>query len=277
MSDVVKEVRDAEALRLLPELKESLGWTDEGRSGDVDDEHLLVFLRWKPSVKRAAGRYRGFLGWKLENPGLFDSTLRISKDTELERLLRREVVVGPPCLLTRGGGVLLIGRLRNLDFTDDGRTTTTTTRDACRMIFYTLDRTICRPEAQHHGVTMLHDLRGLDVTKNVRVEVARTVLHGVLGHFPLRVDGIYMWKAPALFRTFFRIFSALVMPRKVRERVHFIDDLSEVESIIDLDSLPTELGGKLEWSCNDWIEENKRHELNGTMKTLTDVNPQVAS
>jgi hypothetical protein len=86
-----------------------------------------------------------------------------------------------------------------------------------------------------------------------------------------------MWKAPALFRTFFRIFSALVMPRKVRERVHFIDDLSEVESIIDLDSLPTELGGKLEWSCNDWIEENKRHELNGTMKTLTDVNPQVAS
>ena len=147
MSDVVKEVRDAEALRLLPELKESLGWTDEGRTiGDVvDDEYLLAFLRWKPSVTRAAGRYRGFLGWKLENPGLFDSTLRISKDAELERLLRREVVVGPPCLLTRGGGVLLIGRLRNMDFTDDGGTTTTTTRDACRMIFYTLDRTIFRP------------------------------------------------------------------------------------------------------------------------------------
>ena len=268
MSDFVKEVRDAEALKLLPELKEALGWTEEGR-GVVDEEYLLMFLRWKPSVERAAGRYRGFRRWKLENPGLFDRTLRVSEDPELERLLRREVVVGPPGLLTRRGGALLIGRLRNMDFTD-GRTTT---RDACRMIFYTLDRTIGRAEAQHRGVTILHDLRGFDVSKNVRVEVARTVLRSLFGHFPLRINGIYLWKAPALFRPFFRIVSALVMPKKVRERVHFIDDLSEVESIIDLDSLPTEIGGKLVWSSNDWIEENKRQELNGTMKTLTDINP----
>jgi hypothetical protein len=266
MSDV-KEVRDAKALELLPKLKEELGWGEKGISG-VEDEYLLIFLRWKPSVERAAGRYRGFLRWKLENTGLFDRTLRVSEDPELERLLRTEVVVGPPGLLTRRGGALLIGRLRNMDFTD-GRTN----RDTCRMIFYTLDRTISRAEAQNHGVTILHDLRGFDVAKNARIEVARTVLRGLFGHFPLRVNGIYFWKAPALFRPFFGIASTLAMPKKVRERVHFIDDLTEVESIIDPDSLLTELGGKLEWSSNDWIEENKQQELNGTMKTLTDINP----
>ncbi len=57
MSDVVKEVRDAEAMGLLPELKEALGWTEEeGRRGVVDDEYIIMLLRWKPSVERAAGR-----------------------------------------------------------------------------------------------------------------------------------------------------------------------------------------------------------------------------
>ena len=57
MSDVVKEVRDVEAMGLLPELKEALGWTEEeGRGGVLDDEYLIMLLRWKPSVERAAGR-----------------------------------------------------------------------------------------------------------------------------------------------------------------------------------------------------------------------------
>jgi hypothetical protein len=256
---------DAKAMELLPKLREELG---EDRCRRVDDEYLLMFLRWKPSVERAAARYRDFLRWKVENPGLFDETLRVSKDLELERLLLTEVIVGPSGLLTRQGGPLLIGRFRNMDFTD-GRTT----RDTCRMIFYTMDRTLNRPETQDHGLTILHDLRGFDIAKNVRVEVAKTVLRGLFGHFPLRVNGIYLWKAPVFFRPFFRVVSTVIMPKKVRERVHFIDDLSEVESIIDIDSLLTELGGKLVWSANDWVEESKQQELNGTMKSLTNINP----
>jgi hypothetical protein len=262
MNDVVRETK---ALELLPTLREELG--EEWCRG-VDDEYLLMFLRWKPSVERAAERYRGLLRWKRENPGLFDQTLRISKDPELERLLLTEVIVGPPGLLTRQGGPLLIGRFRNMDFTDG-----MTTRDACRMIFYTLDRTLNRRETQDRGVTILHDLRGFDVTKNVRIEVPKIVFRGLFGHFPLRVNGIYLWKAPVFFRPFFLIVSRLFMPKKVRERVHFIDDLSEVESIIDPDSLLTELGGKLVWSSNDWVEENKQQELSGTIKSLTDINP----
>jgi hypothetical protein len=263
MSDVVE---DARASELLFALRAELG---EELCGGVDDRYLWMFLRWKPSVERAAARYRVFLKWKRENPALFDQSLRITKDPELERLLLKEIIVGPPGLLTKGGGPLLIGRFRNMDFTD-GRTTTI---DVCRMIFYTLDRTLNRRETQDYGVTILHDLRDFDIAKNVRIEVPKTVFRGLFGHFPLRVNGIYLWKAPAFFRPFFRIVSHLLMPKKVRERVHFIDDLSEVESIIDTDSLLTELGGKLVWSSYDWVEENKQEELSGTMKSLTDIDP----
>lgn len=39
---------------LLPALKTELGDAADG----VSDENLLKFLRWKPSVERAAGRFR---------------------------------------------------------------------------------------------------------------------------------------------------------------------------------------------------------------------------
>ncbi|KAL3937984.1 MAG: hypothetical protein SGARI_001918, partial [Bacillariaceae sp.] len=159
---------NTKALELLPALKEELKEACDG----VDDEYLLMFLRWKPDIRRAADRYRTFLKWKDENPGLFDETLRISKDSELERVLQSEVIVGIPGLVTKEGGPLLIGRLRNNDMTD-GRTT----KDACRMLFYTIDRTLMRQESQEHGITILHDLRGFNRDKNARVEVAKTVFH----------------------------------------------------------------------------------------------------
>jgi hypothetical protein len=262
-----QETKDATALELLPSLKEELGKTNE--CDGVDDEYLLMFLRWKPSVKRAADRYRGFLRWKQSNPGLFDDTLRISRDPELERLLQTEVVVGPPTLLTKQGGPLLIARLRNNDMTD-GRTA----RATCRMLFYTVDRTLERHETQVHGVTLLHDLRGFNPTRNMRMEVLTTVFRSLFGHFPLRIKGIYLWQAPPAFHAMFGIMSNLIMPKKVRGRVHFIDDLSQADTIFDKESLLVELGGQLDWSAKDWVDDNKQREVDGSMKSLTEVDPK---
>lgn len=238
----------------------------------VKDEDLLMFLRWKPSVDRAAGRFRKFLQWKRDNPGLFDETLRVSKDQELERLLQTEVIVAIPGLLTKTGGPLLIGRFRNNDMTD-GRTP----RDVCRMMFYTVDRVMEVHETQSHGVTIIHDLRDFDRSKNVRIEIAKTVFRGLLGHFPLHICAIYMWKAPPLFPAFFQIVSTLVMTKKIRERVHFIDDLSEIESVVDQESLLTELGGKLEWSSKDWIEDCKQREIEGSFHSMTTIDPATTA
>ena len=254
---------------LLLDLKTELGSECDG----VDDDHLLKFLHWKPNVERAATRYRDLVKWKTANPGLFDDTLRVSKDPELERCLLSEVVVSPPSLKTRQGGAVLIGRLRNNDMTD-GRTAD----GVCRMLFYTIDRVLQRPETKLHGMTIIHDLRGFDKIKNARLEVAKRLFHGLFGQFPVHVNAIYICNAPMVFIGFFKIMSNLFMTKKVRQRIKFIDDfkeLNEIYDVIDPNDLLTDLGGTLEWSIKDWVEEQKQKEQSGdtTWKSLTDIDP----
>lgn len=203
------------------------------------------------------------------NPGIFDETLRISKDPELERLLLSEVIVSPPSLITKQGGPVLIGRLRNNDMTD-GRTA----ENVCRMIFYTIDRVLQRPETQHHGITVIHDLRGFDRKKNVRIQLVKQLFRGLFGQFPVHITAIYICKPPPGIASFFSFMSRLLMSAKTRERVHFIDEFSKLNHVIDEQNLLTELGGDLEWSTREWIEEQKREEEEGTMVTLTEINPK---
>lgn len=256
--------KNAKALELLPALKEELKEACEG----VDEYYLLMFLRWKQNITRAADRYRSFLKWKDENPGLFDQSLRVSKDPELVRLLESEVIVTIPGLTTKEGGPLLIGRLRNNDMTD-GRTV----EGVSRMLFYTVDRTLTQQNAQDYGLTILHDLRGFNREKNARVAVAKAVFHALLGHFPIRVKAIYIWQAPWFFFPFFTIVSTMVMPKKIRNRVHFIDDLSEIQDVVDQQSLLVELGGTLEWSAKDWVEDCKQKETEGNFISMTNIEP----
>jgi len=249
---------------LLPDLKTELGADAEG----VSDEHLLMFLYWKPDTKRAAQRFRGMREWKDTDTGAFDESLRINKDPELERLLLSEVIIAPPGLTTHAGGPLLIGRFRNNDMTD-GRTVD----DVCRMIFYTIDRVLERPEAQKHGVTIVHDLRGFDKGKNARLEVAKRLFKGFLGQFPIQVKGIYICQAPVMFIGFFKIVSVF-MPKKIRDRIRFIDDFKELDTVhkvADPSHLLPEMGGTLEWNVRDWVDECKRDEESGNFQSLTSL------
>ncbi len=249
---------------LLPDLKAELGAECEG----VSDEHLLMFLYWKADAQRAAQRFRDLKEWKKTEKGSFDETLRITKDPELERLLMSEVVIAPPGLTTHAGGPLLIGRFRNNDMTD-GRTVD----GVCRMMFYTIDRVLQRPETQMHGVTIVHDLRGFDKSKNARLEVAKRLFKGFLGQFPIQIKGIYVCQAPLVFIGFFKVVS-IFMPKKMKERVRFIDDFTELETVYkvaDPDHLLPEMGGTLEWNVKDWIDEQKRLEESGNFQSLTNL------
>ena len=168
----------------------------------------------------------------------------------------------------------MIGRFRNNDMTD-GRTAD----GVCRMLFYTIDRVMQRPETQLHGITIIHDLRGFNKSKNVRLEVAKRLFHGLIGQFPVHIKAIYICQAPLVFVAFFKIVSNLILTKKVRQRVKFIDDfqeLNDVYDVVDPNSLLTELGGTLEWSAKDWVEEQKQMEQSGdntVWKSLTDINP----
>lgn len=252
---------------LLPNLKKELSAEGEGAS----DEHLLMFLHWKPDVARAAERFRVFRKWRAtEGNDVFNESLRLSKDPELERLVRSEVIVAPPGLRTKAGGPLLIGRFRNNDMTD-GRTA----EGVCRMFYYTLDQALHRPETQEHGVTVVHDLRGFNRSKNARPKIAQTLFKGLLGNFPIRVNAIYICHASTAFHIFFKLVS-LFMPAKVKSRIHFIDEFSDLDTVlgvVDPANLLPEMGGKLEWSVEDWITEQKRAEESGDFKSLTLLGP----
>jgi hypothetical protein len=256
---------------LLQGLKDELGAECDG----VSDEHLLSFLYWKPDVERASQRYRNFIGWKRSNSHFFEEKkLLVSEDPELERVILSEVIVSPPSLKTKDGGTILIGRFRNNDMTD-GRTV----NDVCRMLFYTIDQVIERREAQKHGVTIIHDLRGFNKSKNARLEVAKSVYH-LFGHFPIKINAIYICHAPAVFTTFFKFVSTLIMTKKVRDRVQFINDFTElgdVHGIVDPNDLLTDLGGTLEWSAKDWIEEMKLKEQSGEWNSFFSIDPPAAT
>lgn len=257
---------DAKVEALLADLKTELGAECEG----VSDEYLLPFLHWKPSVRRASQRFRSFVQWKNldENKGIFDETLRLSKDPELERCIASEVIVAPPNLRTNAGGPVLIGRFRNNDMTD-GRTVD----GVCRMMLYTVDRVLQSPEAKTHGLTVVHDLRGFDAKKNANINIPKKLFAAMIGHMPIKIKGIYICHAPLIFYGFFRIVS-LFMGKKLRERIHFCDDFSDVGTVHDImnpNDLLTELGGTLEFSIKDWIEEQKIKEESGEWKSLTNV------
>lgn len=244
---------------LLADLKTELG--DECLN--VSDDHLLIFLHWKPSIDRAAERFRQFVAWKKENEHDFGPTLLVSKDPELERLLLSEVMVTPPNLITKTGSPILIGRMRNNDMTD-GRTVD----GVCRMAYYTIDYVLQRPEAQKQGVTVIHDLRGFDRFKNARVEIAKRLVKGALNVFPIKLNMIYFVDAPLVFIGFFTIVSFFIS-KKLRERVRFISSFDEID-VIDPKNLLQEMGGTLEWSSKEWLDTQKKlEEENGNRKSLT--------
>lgn len=253
---------NARAQELLPDLRKELG----DSATNISDDQLIKFLRWKPDILRAADRFYAHLAWKKKNPGLFDDTLRISKDQELERLLQSNVVVAPPECRTRAGGPLLIGRLRNNDM-KDGRTP----RDVCRMLFYTLDRVLEDPEAQLHGVTIIHDLKGFDRSRNAHIEIPKTLLSGIIGHFPVRIRAIYLCDAPTAFHAIFAVLSRVLFPKKLRERCHFIKDTSEISHDIDLAMLIKELGGEVDFDSSLWVQMHKQREENGSFVSFTDL------
>jgi len=217
---------------LLPALQKEIG----NDTNQIKDYNLLKFLHWKPNVSRAAGRYLGLQKWKRENAFVFEN-LHASQDASLKRVLESEVVVAPDGMVDKQGRTVLIGRFRNNDMSD-GRTP----QDVVRMLIYTIDRVLENENAQKNGVVIFHDMEGMS-TNNVDVRIPKLLLGALIGHFPIRIHGIYAYNAPVFVRGMFSVVS-LIMPTKLRQRTHFVTSLEEVYEIIDQEEMLEEHGGK---------------------------------
>lgn len=253
---------DPKAVELIPSLRNELGAAAEG----VSDSNLLKFLHWKPDVERASARFRSLLEWRKENSWAMDDTrkpLLASEDPELKRVLESDVIVAPDGLVDKKGSTVLVGRLRNNDMSD-GRQAT----DVCRMILYTIDRVLERKSTLIHGITIFHDMNGLS-KKNVDVSIPKLLVKALVGHLPIRIQGIYILNAPLFFRGIFSVIS-LMLPAKLRARTHFFKDIKEVYEIIDKDQLLVEHGGKRMHDSSQWVADQIHREENGTLDSLKD-------
>lgn len=245
---------------LLPALKEELG----EEAINAKDYNLLKFLHWKPDVKRAASRYRGLQNWRSENSFAFDAPpLQASQDETLKRVLESEVIVAPEGMVDKKGRTVLVGRLRNNDMSD-GRTP----QDVVRLMMYTIDRALEDENAQKNGLVVFHDMTGLSPS-NMHIAIPRMLLGALIGHLPIRPHGIYVYNAPGFFRTMFGVVR-LMMPSKLRARMHFVDSMEDVYEVIDKDEMLEEHGGKRQHDTLAWVASQMEREVNGNMQSLAD-------
>lgn len=230
-------------------------------SSEVSDDYLIKFLLWKPNVKRASDRFKILQKWRKDNPWAH-TNLKLSQDEKLKKFVSSNTIIVPGSIVTKDGCTVLIGRLRFNDMAD-GRTP----EDVCRMIFYSIDRAMELQSTQENGLVIFHDLK--DVSKNnVHPGIAKLLFRAIIGHFPLRIKGIYLLNAPFFFKGLFTMVSSLLFPKKMKERVHYVDSLEEIYDVIDKDLLLVEHGGMLDFDVDAWIEEQIQREQNDDWKSI---------
>lgn len=264
------EGKKAKVLELLPLLKEELG--DDLIDG-TKDHTLCKYLYWKCDVKRAAERYRNFMQWRKNNSWAFgdddndnnmdNKALLLSKDDQLRRVLESQFLLAPPNVVDKKGNTVAFGRLRYNDMTD-GRTP----EDIVRAIMYTMDRSLERESTLANGFTIFHDMKDL-TRNNVHIGIPKLIVSAIIGHFPIRISNMYVLNAPGFFRIMFKAIS-LLLTKKIRERIHFVDSIDEIYNVIDKDLLLEEHGGKNNFNVKEWIHEQMERENNGTIESITD-------
>jgi len=259
--NTVNGIETSKIQALLPAFREELGNLAEG----VSDDSLLKFLYWKPGgIKRPAERFRAHVKWRKENPFGFETVpLLASSDERLKSVIESEVIVAPEGMVDKGGSTVFVGRLRNNDMSD-GRTA----QDVARMVLYTIDRALERESTLQHGITIFHDLTGI-TRANVDTAIPRLIFKALFGHFPVRITAIYIYNAPSFFPALFSVVS-LLMPAKVRSRVKFVKDMSQVYAAIDREQLLEEHGGKRVYDGKEWVRNQIKREQDGTMHSLKD-------
>lgn len=77
-----------------------------------------------------------------------------------------------------------------------------------------------------------------------------------------------MLNPPMVAKGLFTIVSNLLLPKKIRQRAHFIKSIEEVYNIVDREKLLCEHGGDLNFDMSNWVEIHKKREVNGTIESF---------
>ena len=242
-------MEEGEKLRRLREKARSDGLS-------IPDKHLLKFLRWKSEGDRAYERLSDFVKWRkgcvwMDSP----DPLLLSRSEVIRKVVMSGVLACPTNVRGKHGEKLLFGRFRFNDLSS------WSPQDLCRAIVYLVETALISEETQDKGVLVLHDLSGIG-QNNISIQVPKLLLPIVLGKYPVKVKGIYIYNAPWWFQGPLQVVK-LLMPSKIRSRLHTVSNLSEVHEVIDPAALLVEHGGTTDYKPEEWVKSQMDFEAGG--------------
>lgn len=113
---------------------------------------------------------------------------------------------------------------------------------------------------------LFYDMAGV-TKKNIHIGIPKALIPVIVGHFPIRIAAAYILNAPFVFRGMFSVVS-LLMPAKLRQRFHFVNNIEEVYEVIDKETLLEEHGGKRVHDSSQWVSRQMEREKDGSVCSL---------
>lgn len=102
-------------------------------------------------------------------------------------------------------------------------------------------------------IFVINDLHKVSPSKNIRVQTLKLVARSISSVLPIRLAGVCIVRQPFFFGAIWSVFSLLLSP-KIRSRVKFLgDDLAALMEHFPKSSVPSELGGEMNWNHEDWL------------------------
>lgn len=138
-----------------------------------------------------------------------------------------------------------------------------------RWNMWSMDRMARNPYFQVKGCIIIEDFDNMSVRDSMRMSAALPV-HFMMRSFHFiqkcacyRLNGIYVFNQPSVMSYLWAAVRPF-MSEKMKKRVHLLGgDRSFLQSVIDPEKLPPELGGTLEEAPTAWLDEQIALEAQG--------------
>ncbi|KOM32300.1 hypothetical protein LR48_Vigan01g185600 [Vigna angularis] len=129
-----------------------------------------------------------------------------------------------------------------------GMQNTTSAEDNIRHLVYLLENAILNLQEGQEQMSWLIDFTGLSLNTNISVKTARDIIHILQNHYPERLAIAFLYNPPRIFQAFWKAVRFFLDPKTV-QKVKFVypnnkDSVELMQSLFDLDNLPSEFGGK---------------------------------
>ncbi|WVZ26675.1 hypothetical protein V8G54_005219 [Vigna mungo] len=129
-----------------------------------------------------------------------------------------------------------------------GMQNTTSAEDNIRHLVYLLENAILNLQEGQEQMSWLIDFTGLSMNTSISVKTARDIIHILQNHYPERLAIAFLYNPPRIFQAFWKAVRFFLDPKTV-QKVKFVypnnkDSVELMQSLFDLDNLPSEFGGK---------------------------------